>query len=183
MLRIHRLDFAPVNDGCANQFSLKFDPFDYQNVPIGTNFIQNNPLIHNPTPAYIATSRIPTTTSLKLQNVLVPTCLRNQFTKRNKYWQSRCQKRRVADACMLDSSVLRRRALLDMNVSSRRDCLQHKMIKETTRSKCKNTTYSLTKGIKVWRLDRLTLERKITYNIPTDRRKMKSVSVGITVVW
>jgi hypothetical protein len=30
----------PVKDDCANQFSLKLYPFDYQNVPIGTNFIQ-----------------------------------------------------------------------------------------------------------------------------------------------
>jgi hypothetical protein len=36
---------------------------------------------------------------------------------------------------MLDSCVLRRRAVLDVNVSLRRNCLQHKMIKRNDRAK------------------------------------------------
>ena len=35
-----------------------------------------------------------------------------------------------AQGSMRDSCDLRRRALRDVNVSSRRDCLQHKMIKK-----------------------------------------------------
>jgi hypothetical protein len=53
-----------------------------------TNWTNNLLITCNLTPAYIAISCLPTTTSLNLLNVLVPICLKIQFVQRYKYWQS-----------------------------------------------------------------------------------------------